>query len=980
MRYIYWIRSRPGRLFVILLATLTYFCLLTLDALNFFPHYVSDNGSYWLVWMRFSFSAYISLMFLAVGALVWLYARSRHLATLLLLVCLTLMMAFAVQTDSALADALPLLMVIGTVASSLAIYMFAILVLFFPKNTLPLLISSYRVEIGEERSRTAQQQYFSFILRGYLVVLTLLSIVSVLYHFFIYSLSSSIRSAFHNIDNVYDLLALSGILITMAITYRQSSSQREHQQLRLFASGVVLAVAPLLFLTVSPQALHFSPQYVVDAQLSTITLALLPLVLGYSILRYQFLVFDMYIRRAVAWIVGVVGLIILGYVVVTLSSLLFSKNTLAYTISLVVLMGLLAPCLWWFARAVTELIFFSEIRHHRRLIERPDTDILASETLDLNEASRLLTLAVVNAFETQEVCLYVLDEDTGYYRLCPALRDEKPDDIPRRAFVQRVLSNVRASDYINSDWLKGDATIIQRMTVAKRPLLLREAASADEELPTGLARYFTTTSTSLRNTEPILAPVRAQGKLIGLLLLGERGDHQQYAGSDFEAIYLLFSRFSPVLETARLYEKANRHAAILNTLYTGSTIDLSAFTSVEEVATAYTKVAAEAMAASAEIWLYCEKDKQLHCVARQGTGPHLAQGKTLLPVQVRDWTSWFYEGETLHTRQEVTTIVPPCLTQIPGFPFAWLPLQKGLQQIGMLVLTYARPHLFSHEEKRILAMFAVQCAEALENTRMTIELRAAYERQQELDLLKDQFIATASHELRTPLTAVQGYIELLANYDASLTPEIRADFVAKANRGCDELILMVGNIMDASHVQIDAQNVQLSRIPLAEPVQHVLEILEAMIKYENRVIEVDVAPDLYVMADHMRLRQVLLNLVSNALKYSPGGSSIEISATGDDKEISLRIRDYGAGVPLEDQKRLFERFVRLERDMNSTIRGAGLGLYISKQLVEAMGGCIWLESTGIPREGSTFAFTLRRASVNPGLLGPIPGQEKAVEI
>jgi signal transduction histidine kinase len=191
---------------------------------------------------------------------------------------------------------------------------------------------------------------------------------------------------------------------------------------------------------------------------------------------------------------------------------------------------------------------------------------------------------------------------------------------------------------------------------------------------------------------------------------------------------------------------------------------------------------------------------------------------------------------------------------------------------------------------------------------------------------------------------------------------------------------MVGNIMDASHVQIDAQNVQLSEVPLAEPVQHVLEILEAMTSHENRVIEVDVAPDLYVMADHMRLRQVLLNLVSNALKYSPGGSSIEISATGDDEEITLRIRDYGAGVPLEDQKRLFERFVRLERDMNSTIRGAGLGLYISKQLVEAMGGCIWLESTGIPREGSTFAFMLRRASITPELLGSTPGQEKAVEI
>ncbi|MFL5704675.1 MAG: histidine kinase dimerization/phospho-acceptor domain-containing protein, partial [Ktedonobacteraceae bacterium] len=696
-------------------------------------------------------------------------------------------------------------------------------------------------------------------------------------------------------NNAFDVLALSSILVAISITYRQSSSQRERQQLRLFVSGIILAVAPLLFLTVLPRALNLPSQYVIDSQLSTVTLVLLPLILGYTILRYQFLVFDMHVRRAVAWIVGVVGLIILGYVVVTLSSLLFSKNALAFTICLIVLMGLLAPCVWWFARVITERLFFSEIHHYRRLIEHPDTDILASETLDLNEASRLLTLAVVNAFETQEVCLYVLDEDTGYYRLYPGLRDDEPDDIPRRELALRLLSNISAADPTDTDWMNVDAIIIQRMTVAKRPLLLSEASRADEALPTGLARYFRTTSSFLGGTEPILAPVRAQGKLIGLLLLGERGDQQQYAGPDFEAIYLLFSRFSPVLETARLYEKANRHAAILNTLYTGSTIDLSTFTSVEEVATAYTKVAAEAVTASAEIWLYCEKDKQLHCAAHQGTGPHLAQEETLLPAHVRDWTSWFYEGASLHARQEVMADVPPCLAQTPGFPFAWLPLQKGLQQIGVLALTYARPHLFSHEEKRILAMFAVQCADALENTRMTIELRAAYERQQELDLLKDQFIATASHELRTPLTAVQGYIELLATYDGSLTPETRADFVTKANRGCNELNLMVGNIMDASHVQIDAQNVQLSSVPLADPVQHVLEILEAMTMHENRVIEVDVAPDLYVMADHMRLRQVLMNLVSNALKYSSGGSRIEISAAGDDKEITLRIRDYGAG-------------------------------------------------------------------------------------
>jgi signal transduction histidine kinase len=282
----------------------------------------------------------------------------------------------------------------------------------------------------------------------------------------------------------------------------------------------------------------------------------------------------------------------------------------------------------------------------------------------------------------------------------------------------------------------------------------------------------------------------------------------------------------------------------------------------------------------------------------------------------------------------------------------------------MLVLTYPGPHLFSQEEKRVLGMFASQCAATMENTKITIELRAAYERQKELDRLKDQFIMTASHELRTPLTAVQGYIELLSEYNLLLTPEARGDFIEKAHRGCDELVLMVGNIMDASRVEIDAENIRLSPVPLADSVRHILEILEGMTKRENRTMHVDISSALFVMADDLRLRQVLLNLVSNALKYSSAGSDIAITAEMHEDEVTVRVRDYGLGVPPGDQQRLFERFVRLDRDMNSPVRGAGLGLYISKQLIQAMGGRIWVESNGNQGEGSTFAFTLKSAKIS----------------
>ena len=219
---------------------------------------------------------------------------------------------------------------------------------------------------------------------------------------------------------------------------------------------------------------------------------------------------------------------------------------------------------------------------------------------------------------------------------------------------------------------------------------------------------------------------------------------------------------------------------------------------------------------------------------------------------------------------------------------------------------------------------------------------------------------TASHELRTPLTAVQGYIELLHTYNERLNTEERAAFIAKAQRGCDELTLMVGNIMDSSRLAVDVQKASMMAVPLAASVAHVLEIMEGVTLREKRCIELDVSDDIIVEADELRLRQIILNLVSNALKYSEAGSPLEISADSSDAITTLRIRDYGRGVPPGDQERLFDRFVRLERDMNSPVRGVGLGLAISKQLVEEMGGRIWVESSGEEGKGSVFAFSLRR--------------------
>lgn len=988
MRYGHWIVVRAKRLFVVLLSLVIYTFLLILDGMRFFPREMQHHVLTRFSWLEYGFPSFVALMYLGIGVLIWLYVSDRGIARLLFTYSSAATLTFAVQAGAVLND--PLLSTIGDIGASLTLFLFAVLLLFFPARIYA------RKPPPEEQSTNANASVSSassrsrlallIPLRIYIGLLAVLCVVGFIGDIVVNEFSGAVSPDFLRFlvffHNLYALLALTGIIATIIVSYRSTPTLRERQQRRIFVGGVILATAPLLLLTVIPallsQAFGLSPRYIINPQLSTMTVGLFPLALGYSILRYQFLVFDMYIQRAVSWLIGCVGLLMGCYAVITLSSVLFSQNASTYAIFMVFLIAMVAPLIWWLGKVITASAFFSEMAHYQRMINR--ADVLTDEKVDLDEAARLLTLASVNTFGTQEVCLFVLDEETGYFALTPQEMEGVYNTVRRQRLLERLTQAVQQPHHASPDRIHNDDPIIGRLDSAKRPLFMREVLARKNELPTGLGRYLMS-GDDLDSTDPLLVPVKYQGTLIGILVLGQRADQQHYAGPDFEAMYLLVARFASVIETARLYVHASRHVAVLDALYSADTKSFQAFETVEDAAKFYAQIAADATQAGAEILLYNvygghdQKEGQLDHITHTGNGPRLIPTDRLKLTGEGDWSAWFYQGSSSSPWHGPSNEVPACLSQTPCYPFAWIPLLKGEKRIGVLVLTYARPHIFSQEEQRVMSIFASQCVAGLENVRIAIELRAAYERQKELDHLKDQFIMTASHELRTPLTAVQGYIELLNDYDASLSPQARADFIAKAHRGCDELALMVGNIMDASRVQVDVENTRLDTVSLLDAVKHVLEILEAIARREKRTIQVDIPDTIYVLADSLRLRQILLNIISNAFKYSPAGTNIEIRAeleangmgmvgmVGMADMVTVSIRDHGSGVPLQFKDRLFERFVRLERDMNSPIRGVGLGLAICKQLVEAMGGKIRVESTGVPGEGSTFIFTLKQGTL-----------------
>ncbi|HEV7129667.1 MAG TPA: HAMP domain-containing sensor histidine kinase [Ktedonobacterales bacterium] len=258
-----------------------------------------------------------------------------------------------------------------------------------------------------------------------------------------------------------------------------------------------------------------------------------------------------------------------------------------------------------------------------------------------------------------------------------------------------------------------------------------------------------------------------------------------------------------------------------------------------------------------------------------------------------------------------------------------------------------------------------------------------YERARQLDELKDQFITNVNHELRNPVMLMQGYIELLRLKDAELQPERRTALIQRASQAGDSLVELLKNILDVRRLDQRSQDFAPEPVPVFATLADAASLVDPR---EGRQIErelrVSVPQGLLIWGDRVRLQQILTNLLSNAIKYSANGTPVEVAARlvtstlaesksesnrwrrapGERRAmVELTVRDHGLGIPPDQAPLLFERFVRLPRDLASTTVGNGLGLYICRELTEAMGGVIWVESSGVAGEGSTFHVNLPQA-------------------
>jgi PAS domain S-box-containing protein len=245
-----------------------------------------------------------------------------------------------------------------------------------------------------------------------------------------------------------------------------------------------------------------------------------------------------------------------------------------------------------------------------------------------------------------------------------------------------------------------------------------------------------------------------------------------------------------------------------------------------------------------------------------------------------------------------------------------------------------------------------------------------------LDELKAEFVSTASHELRTPLAAVYGAAQTLRRHDFALDESGRERFIALIVEESDRLSRIVNEILLANQLDAGRLDLLTETFDPAELVERVAESARTRAPATNPII-LDVPESLPpVAADRDKARQVLVNLVENAVKYSPDGGEVELGARAGPATVHFFVRDQGLGIPSEEQARIFDKFYRLDPDMTRGVGGTGLGLYICRELVERMGGQISVVSeTGA---GSTFTFDLPRADA----LGsqPTPVEDRASSV
>jgi K+-sensing histidine kinase KdpD len=287
-----------------------------------------------------------------------------------------------------------------------------------------------------------------------------------------------------------------------------------------------------------------------------------------------------------------------------------------------------------------------------------------------------------------------------------------------------------------------------------------------------------------------------------------------------------------------------------------------------------------------------------------------------------------------------------------------LPMQHEEQLLGVIyVFRHSDAGVFADRDLHVLDVFARQAAGALQQARATAEMLAEKTR---LEEMQNTFVSIVSHELQTPVAIIKSYAATLAREDASWPPETIQRVSRNIEEECDRLTRLISDLLDLSRIQAGRVAMRVGSVDLPRLVSDVIDQLAP--RSPRHSLRATFPPNFpIVRGDADQLRRALFNLVQNAAKYSPNGGEVLIAGevrTIDDRRYAVvRVVDQGVGIPAGEEERIFDRFHRADSRLSRSTAGVGLGLYITRSIIEGHGGQIWAESPG-PGRGSIFTIML----------------------
>lgn len=458
------------------------------------------------------------------------------------------------------------------------------------------------------------------------------------------------------------------------------------------------------------------------------------------------------------------------------------------------------------------------------------------------------------------------------------------------------------------------------------------------------------------NNINLVQPLTVRGETIGQLAISNADGVTPEAAQLAEQIA---ERVSEQLERLRLTEEIQKRAAELATVATVSTAASTVLNPDELLQQVVDLTKERFKLHHVQVYLADDAWNTLLLAAGSGEiGKQMVVSGSTIPMENNDMlvSRVTRERKALisnDVRKEISFQVNPLL--LDSRSEMAIPMVAGDKVLGVFDVHSVNLNHFSEEDANIYTTLASQVAVSLQNARLYAEQAATVAQLRELDRLKSSFLANMSHELRTPLNSILGFSDvMLEELDGPLTENMQNDLGLIQKNG-QHLLHLINDVLDMAKIESGKMNLNIEAFNLQEIIEEVTSITSPMASERNLAlfIERDSDHEVKINADKIRIRQVMINLINNAIKFTEQGK-ISIRAAREDNHVLISVKDTGIGIPHDHLEAVFQEFTQVDTSTTRKVGGTGLGLPISRRLIEMHGGRLWAESSGINGEGSIF--------------------------